>query len=433
MAISAIILPPGRRLSGPPRPAASVPPIASAPTQPAAASPEPRPAQSAGLEEMLGAHWAVYAGGLAMALGGVFLVRYSIEAGLIGPRMRIFLGALLAAGLIALGEYFRRKEPKLDLANLPDAHIPSVLTAAGTIVAFGTCFAAYAVYGFMEGATAFVLLGAIGLATMLAAALHGPALAGLGLAGSYVTPLLIASHSPEPWPVVVYLTAVAGEPSCWLGARLAMARLDRSRGRGWLVLRVPGADGIGERGDDLGHPFDGPRAVADGSRGRLHGRRATLGHPRSGRTSRPHRVRRAHGPHDSRHSRRSRDAVRARHVARVSGPDDGSIGLNGVGQRACGGLGHPRGCGGPRRHAAVAVSELAAGQVSDPAHAATATLAAAKRQPLPDVCRGLVAGHRGVRRASPVAWARPSRASPASTRWPRQCRRFWPSCSPTCA
>ena len=208
--ISAIILPPGRRLSGPPRPAASVPPIASAPTQPAAASPEPRPAQSAGLEEMLGAHWAVYAGGLAMALGGVFLVRYSIEAGLIGPRMRIFLGALLAAGLIALGEYFRRKEPKLDLANLPDAHIPSVLTAAGTIVAFGTCFAAYAVYGFMEGATAFVLLGAIGLATMLAAALHGPALAGLGLAGSYVTPLLIASHSPEPWPVVVYLTAVAG-------------------------------------------------------------------------------------------------------------------------------------------------------------------------------------------------------------------------------
>ena len=194
------------------------------------------------------------------------------------------------------------------------------------------------------------------------------------------------------------------------GARLAMARLDRSRGRGWLVLRVPGADGIGERGDDLGHPFDGPRAVADGSGGRLHGRRATLGHPRSGRTSRPHRVRRARGPHDSRHSRRSRDAVRARHVARVSGPDDGSIGLNGVGQRACGGLGHPRGCGGPRRHAAVAVSESAAGQVSDPAHAATATLAAAKRQPLPDVCRGLVAGHRGVRRASPVAWARPSPA-----------------------
>ena len=58
---------------------------------------------------------------------------------------------------------------------MPDAHIPSVLTA-GTIVAFGTCFAAYAVYGFMEGATAFVLLGAIGLATMLAAALHRPRL-----------------------------------------------------------------------------------------------------------------------------------------------------------------------------------------------------------------------------------------------------------------
>ena len=76
----------------------------------------------------------------------------------------------------------------------------------------------------------------------------------------------------------------------------------------------------------------------------------------------------------------------------------------------------------------------AAGQVSDPAHAATATLAAGKRQPLPDVCRGLVAGHRGVRRASPVAWARPSPARRQPLRvWPRQCRRFWPSCSPTCA
>ena len=54
---------------------------------------------------------AVYAGGLAMALGGVFLVRYSIEAGLIGPRMRIFLGALLAAGLIALGDTSGAKNP----------------------------------------------------------------------------------------------------------------------------------------------------------------------------------------------------------------------------------------------------------------------------------------------------------------------------------
>ncbi len=46
-----------------------------------------------------------WVGGLALALGGIFLVRYSIEQDLIGPGVRIFLGALLAVGLIAAGEW----------------------------------------------------------------------------------------------------------------------------------------------------------------------------------------------------------------------------------------------------------------------------------------------------------------------------------------
>ena len=37
-------------------------------------------------EERLGTQWAVWVGGLALALGGIFLVRYSIEQGLLGPR-----------------------------------------------------------------------------------------------------------------------------------------------------------------------------------------------------------------------------------------------------------------------------------------------------------------------------------------------------------
>ena len=65
--------------------------------------------------------------------------------------------------------------------------------AAGTVSAFGTVYAAYALYQFIGAPAAFVLLGIIGVATMLAAALHGPALAGLGLAGSLVVPLLV------PW------------------------------------------------------------------------------------------------------------------------------------------------------------------------------------------------------------------------------------------
>ena len=52
-------------------------------------------------EERFGASWVVWIAGLALALGGIFMVQYSIEAGLIGPGVRVFLGGLLATALIA--------------------------------------------------------------------------------------------------------------------------------------------------------------------------------------------------------------------------------------------------------------------------------------------------------------------------------------------
>src|SRR6187397_1688732 len=49
-------------------------PFAPPPTAPAAVA-----APGMSFEERLGTQWAVWVGGLALALGGVFLVRYSIE------------------------------------------------------------------------------------------------------------------------------------------------------------------------------------------------------------------------------------------------------------------------------------------------------------------------------------------------------------------
>ena len=101
-----------------------------------------------GFEERFGTRWVVWVGGIALALGGIFLVRYTIEQGLIGPGVRILLGALLALALIAAGEWERRKESLSQLPGLPSANIPSILTAAGTAVAYATVYAAYALYGF---------------------------------------------------------------------------------------------------------------------------------------------------------------------------------------------------------------------------------------------------------------------------------------------
>jgi uncharacterized membrane protein len=177
-------------------------------------------------ERRFGTQWVVWIGGLALALGGIFLVRYSIEAGLIGPGMRILLGALLAAALVGLGEVARRREILAGFTRFNTAHIPSILTAAGTTVAYAVIYAAFALYNFLSPGLAFVLLAAVALSTLAAALLHGPALAGLGLVGAFVTPALIGSAQPNYWALYLYLAIVTA-------AAFALARIRLWR---WLAI-----------------------------------------------------------------------------------------------------------------------------------------------------------------------------------------------------
>jgi len=200
----------------------SVPPVASsAPSAPAVA-----PAREVSFEERFGTRWVVWVGGIALALGGIFLVRYAIEQDLIGPRVRIMLGALFALVLVIAGEWQRRSERALALPSLPIADIPAILTAAGTTVAYATVYAAYALYGFLPPPIAFVLLGAVALLCLAAALLHGPALAGLGSVGAYLAPMLVASTEPDYWALYIYVAVVNA-------AAFAMARYRLWR---WLAL-----------------------------------------------------------------------------------------------------------------------------------------------------------------------------------------------------
>ncbi len=183
-----------------------------------------------GWEERFGTQWSVWLGGVALALGGFFLVRYSIEQGWFGPSARILLGAILAIALIAAGEWTRRHEIKTGLTGLPAAHIPSILTAAGTTIAYATVYASYALYGFIDAGAAFLLLGIVALATLGAALLHGPAVAGLGIVGAYLTPLIVTTETPNYWALYLYLAVVTAA-----AFGLARARLWR-----WLALVAVG-------------------------------------------------------------------------------------------------------------------------------------------------------------------------------------------------
>lgn len=164
------------------------------------------------LEETLGTRWAVWVGGLALAFGGLFLVRYGIENGYLGPVTRVVLGFAFGLGLIGLGERLLKRGYEARVANLVAADIPSILAAAGTSTLFVSAFAAHALYDLIGPVPAFSLLIAIALLTISLSLRHAPWLSGLGLLGGTLAPLLVQSGQVSLWPVVllsIVLTSTA--------------------------------------------------------------------------------------------------------------------------------------------------------------------------------------------------------------------------------
>ena len=217
---------PGKDPASPPQSKTNVKlrPESSKPIKPA------KPKQS--LEEMIGAQWSVWIGGLALFLGAVFLLRYTIEAGVFTPAMRIIMASLFGGILLIGGEFLRRADRKIGETSalakslIENAYIPGVLTAVGIFALLGAVYAAYELYGFIGAPLAFILMGAISLGALALGLLHGPKLATLGLAASLVTPLLIQNTQPNAYILYGYLTIVSA-------AALALAK---KRGWGWLDI-----------------------------------------------------------------------------------------------------------------------------------------------------------------------------------------------------
>src|SRR6266851_4418053 len=137
-----------------PAPVAAEPAIPEQPVVPPA-PPEPpvppaAPAPWQQWEQKLVENWLVWLGGAAIALGGVFLVKLSIDYGLLTPLVRVVLGIILGIGLSIGAERVRRHD-------LPDDAEPG---AAGAATVFASLYAAHALYGFLPAGLAFALLAA---------------------------------------------------------------------------------------------------------------------------------------------------------------------------------------------------------------------------------------------------------------------------------
>ncbi|MDH5411740.1 MAG: DUF2339 domain-containing protein, partial [Alphaproteobacteria bacterium] len=178
-----------------------------------------------GLEEKLFSRWFVWLGGIAVALSAVFLVRYSIEMGWMGPVVRCTLGVVLGLILIAAGEFLRR-HPIIQAAGfVQPSQVPPALTGGGVSALFVSIYAAYALYDLLPPMAAFVALGAVWVLAMLLSFLQGPFVAVLGILGGFLVPILVQTGHPSAWGLFPYVLAVTG-------AALGVLRY---KGWGWLA------------------------------------------------------------------------------------------------------------------------------------------------------------------------------------------------------
>ncbi|MEL6287536.1 MAG: DUF2339 domain-containing protein, partial [Pseudomonadota bacterium] len=132
----------------------------------------------------------------------------------------------------------RSVEARVSEAVADRAYIPGVLTAAGIIAAFATVYAAYALYGFIGDALAFVGLGAAGFLGLALSVRQGPWIAAVGLAAGYVTPALVSSSSPSAAALFIYLLVLTAAVylTAWLRGWRELAYLAAIGSTGWGLL-----------------------------------------------------------------------------------------------------------------------------------------------------------------------------------------------------
>lgn len=246
----------------PPVPAATAPappasPWATPPAAPPEVTPEPEPAPESDpaladeparpkrdLEALLTQRWGTWLGAAALLLAGVFLVRYAVEQGLLGPAVRCLLAGLLGLVLIAAADWLRRR-PAGDAARLGADQAPAALAAGGVAVLFGAAYGAGPLYDLVDPVIGFLLMAAVAIAGMGLALRFGALVAAVGLVGAFVTPALVTAAAPYAPGLFGYLLMVTLAAQlvvrltawAWLGGAAILG------GAFWVGLAATGALG----------------------------------------------------------------------------------------------------------------------------------------------------------------------------------------------
>lgn len=189
-------------------------------------------------EDLFGGRLPIWAGGITLAVAAVFLVRYSIENGLLPPGARVVAGLLFGFALVGGGEAARRWR-----ATAGDPRISQALAGAGIAALYSSLLAGIRIYDLIGPFPGFLGLAAVTGAAMLLALRFGAPCAVLGLVGGLAAPALVGASEPNVPGMAFYLMLVIGGLSgiarrkgwLWLAASALIG------GFGWAALLLLGA------------------------------------------------------------------------------------------------------------------------------------------------------------------------------------------------
>ncbi|MFP4156885.1 MAG: DUF2339 domain-containing protein [Opitutales bacterium] len=162
---------------------------------------------------------AIWVGSIALLMAGFYMIKYSIDEGLLTPAVRIWLttgfGALLCLAGFVIG--VKSMQP----AN---QRIGQALSGAGVACLYFAAYAAVHLYGFLTPGQGFAAMLSV---TVLAVALslkNGAPVALMGLVGGFLTPWLMSTGSNDTVMLFSYLFLL------FCGAQFLCVR------RGWWAL-----------------------------------------------------------------------------------------------------------------------------------------------------------------------------------------------------
>ncbi|MFM9852221.1 MAG: DUF2339 domain-containing protein [Sphingomonadaceae bacterium] len=218
---------------------------------PTALPSETRPVQSlwVNFEDLFGRRLPIWAGGITLAIAGVFIAKYAIDVGFFAkiftPPVQVISAFLFGFGLISGAETAKRREDVVQ-----DDRIAQALSGAGVATLYAATLVAANGYGLIGPIVAFAALALITIGALALSTRFGAPTALLGLVGGLAAPVMVTGLTQNVPLIAIYLgltiAGLAGVSRWQRWPWLAMIAVAGGAGWSlWLILFSTALDTAG--------------------------------------------------------------------------------------------------------------------------------------------------------------------------------------------